>query len=405
MCYSFTGVGQTKYGLNKALQTAKLNNPYLRTQQFNVDISMADTITAHLRPNPILNNQSLQLINSTHYYPYASSASPKSRQIWWQLTKPFILPAHKQNKINYARQSVVLEEKKFAEIERNLLMDVASNWLDIWTSRKQIDVLISAKSNLDTMVATNRLRLKNQVITETELMRTELLSSQYAVRISSAEQAYKNQLANLKVLMGVTEDFTIDTSEVLNYAFTSNLDSLIQIALNQRSDLQSIQSSIQVAEAGIKLQKTQALPTPELGMIVNPQNTIPYVGFFGTIVLPIFSRNQGEIQKATVVKLQAQQELETSKVRAQTEIVNTYNMYKAQEANIVNYKKYLLQSETILTNVRYAYVTGGTTIIDYLEAQRSWIDTQQNYYETLQLYKQSYIQLLYSTGIINKIAQ
>ena len=45
------------------------------------------------------------------------------------------------------------------------------------------------------------------------------------------------------------------------------------------------------------------------------------------------------------------------------------------------------------------------TIIDFLEAQRSWLDTQQQYYETLQLYRQSYIKLLYASGLINKLAQ
>ena len=61
------------------------------------------------------------------------------------------------------------------------------------------------------------------------------------------------------------------------------------------------------------------------------------------------------------------------------------------------------QSEQILTSVKYAYLKGGTTIIDFLEAQRTWFDTKKMYYDELYNYSKSYIQLLYATGLINKL--
>ncbi|MDX2173959.1 MAG: TolC family protein [Bacteroidota bacterium] len=396
---------QSNYNLQKALQTAKVNNPVLKTEIFNLSIAEADIVTAKLRPNIVLNNQSLQLLQTSLFPENTTWANGKNRQVWWQLTKQFQLPSQRRYRIDFAKQNVSLSQKEYSETERNLFLDVAIKWLDVWTTRKQLDILIIAKSNTDSLVVTNKLRLKNQVITQTDLSRTELLSNQYALQINSSEQNYKNEIANLKLLVGVQDNLNIDTTDNFIYVFPDNIDSLLQQGLTLRSDILTLKSAIDVSNSNIKLQKSLAWPTPELGVIYNPQNTVPYAGVFATIQIPIFSRNQGEIQKSNLIKQQAEQELNSTQKQIQTEISTAYDTYKTEKQNLSKYKGIIKQSEDILNNVKYSYLRGGTTIIDFLEAQRSWLDTQQQYYETIQQYKQSYIKLLYASGLINKLAQ
>jgi cobalt-zinc-cadmium efflux system outer membrane protein len=396
---------QTKYSLQQALQAAKTNNPNLKREQFNVNIAETDIITANLRPNPVLNNQSLQLIKQSRFPDNTNWSSHLNRQVWWQVTKPFQMPELRKNKIAYANQNVILNQKAYTETERNLFQDVANKWLDVWSARKQLDILNIAKSNIDSLVNTNKVRLKNQVITTTDLARTELLANQYSVQMSTADQNYKNELVNLKFLLGVSDDIAVDTTDTFSFAFPAHMDVLLQEAIQSRSDIQTLKSTINVADSNIKLQKSMALPVPELGAIFNPQNGAPYAGIYGTIAIPLFSRNQGEIKKSRVLKQQAEQDLIATQSLVQSEIATAYSSYQTQKQNIQNFTHLLSQSQTILNNVKYSYLRGGTTIIDFLEAQRSWLDTQQQYYETLQLYRQSYIKLLYASGIINQIAQ
>jgi len=396
---------QTNYSLQKALQVAKSNNPILKTQFFNVSIAETNIITAKLRPNPILNNQSLQLMKSSYFPANTVWSDGKNRQVWWQLTKQFQLPAQRKYKIDYAKQNVSLSQKEYNETERSLFQDVANKWLDVWTLKKQLEILQIAKNNADSLVKINKLRLKNQVITQTDLSRTELLSNQYGLQLKTAEQNYNNEIVNLKFLIGVQDNLNIDTEDTFNYAFSNNIDSLLQQALINRSDLLALKSTIDVSNSNIKLQKSLAWPMPELGAIYNPQNTIPYAGFFGTIQIPLFSRNQGEIKKSNLIKQQAEQDLLTTQQQIQSEIATAYNLYQTQKSNLVTYKDIIKQSEDILNSVKYSYLRGGTTMIDFLEAQRSWLDTQQQYFESLQLYRQSYIKLLYASGLINKLAQ
>jgi cobalt-zinc-cadmium efflux system outer membrane protein len=146
-----------------------------------------------------------------------------------------------------------------------------------------------------------------------------------------------------------------------------------------------------------------AYPQPEIGLIYNSQNATPLVGIAVSIDLPFFNRNQGEIRKSQIIKDQAEQQLYTLQNQLQTEVSTAYASYRLQQRNMEEFESVLGRSQTILDNVKYAYLKEGTTIIDFLEAQRSWLDTQQQYFEALRQYHQSHIQLLYTTGLIDQL--
>ena len=403
--YCLTASAQTNYTLQQALQTARVNNLVLKTEQLNVSIAQTDIITAKLRPNLVLNNQTIQLMQPSHFPANTSWYNGKNRQVWWQLTKSFQIAGQRKYKIDVANKNVAFAEKNYTERERNLYADVAEKWLEVWTAQKQLDILLTAKSNIDSLVITNQLRYKNQVITQTDLFRTELLSKQYAIQYKTALQEVINRQNELKFLLGIQDNVSIDTADNFLFSIPANIDSLLAQSLQSRSDILTAKSLIEVSNSNIKLQKSLAFPQPELGFIYNPQNTIPYFGIYATIDLPVFNRNQGEIKKSYLLKQQAEQQLFTIQSQLQTEIKTTYASYQLQQQNVQNFQTVLEQSQTILDNVKYTYLKGGTTIIDFLEAQRGWLETQQQYYAALQQYRQSYIQLLYPTGLINQLAQ
>lgn len=395
---------QNNYTLQKALQTARANNPYLKTEQLNIGIAETDIITAKLRPNPILNNQSLQLMQPSQFPASTNWYNGQNRQVWWQLTKPFQVAGQRKYKIDVANKNVSFAEKNYIETERNIFSEVASKWLEVWTAQKQLEIIQIAKSNIDSLVLTNQIRYKNQVITQTDLYRTELLSKQYAIQYKTALQEVINRQNELKFLLGVQENLSIDSNDNFLFTMPQSIDSLLKQSLQNRSDIQTVKSLIDVSNSNIKLQKSLAFPQPELGFIWNPQNTIPYFGIYATVDLPFFNRNQGEIKKSYLLKDQAETQLFTIQSQIQTEISVAFSNYQLQQQNLESFNVLLQQSQTILDNVKYAYLKGGTTIIDFLEAQRSWLETQQQYYNAMQAYRQSYIQLLYATGLINQLA-
>ncbi|MGN7811987.1 TolC family protein [Flavobacterium sp. 22076] len=403
--FSITGIAQTNYSLQKSLQTAKNNNPVLKSQHYDVDIAQSDIVTAKLRPNLIFGFNYIGIAAEKNYAPNTGFFNSANTQTNLQLGKVFQLAGTRKNKIDFASQNSVLTQKNYNEIERNLFQDVGLKWVDVWAAQKQLEIVKKASSNLDSLVIINKVRLKNQVITETDLNRTTLLANQYTLEIRKAEQNLKNELVSLKYLLGAQEEINIDSSDDFVFVLPSNLEDFLQEALDKRTDALASKSILDVANTNINLQKSLAYPQPELGLIYNPQNTIPYVGLYGTIELPFFTRNQGEIKKSNYLKQQAEQNLIATQGLIKTEITNAFNAYQTQKSNLESFSALVSRSESILKSVKYSYLRGGTTIIDFLEAQRSWLDIQQQYYDSMQEYRISYIKLLYASGLINQIAQ
>lgn len=401
----FTASAQSNYTLQQALQTARANNPVLKTEQFNVGVAQADATTARLFINPTFNFNYMNIAAQKYAEPNTNLYSAVNNQYAFQLGKSFQVAGQRKYKIDVANKNVAFTEKNYTETERNLFSEVAAKWLEVWIAQKQLDILITAKNNIDSLVTTNQNRYKNQVITQTDLYRTEVLSKQYAIQYKTALQELVNRQKELQFLLGVQDSISIDTEDNFLFSIPQDIDSLLTHSLQNRSDILTAKSMIDVSNSNIKLQKSLAFPQPELGFFYNPQNAVPYWGIYAAIDLPFFNRNQGEIKKSHLLKQQAEQHLFTVQSQLQTEITNAYASYRLQQQNIENFKTVLQQSQTILDNVKYAYLKGGTTIIDFLEAQRSWLETQQQYYDALQQYRQSYIQLLYTTGLINQLAK
>jgi len=395
---------QTKYSIQGTLAAVRANSPFLKTAGYNINIAQGNVTTSKLRPNPILNNQTLQLANAT-YYPSGTEWNNRvNRQVWWQVTKPFQLPSLRKSKIELANQNVQLFQHGFGETVRNFTFDAANQWLSTWIIGSRLDLLQQAYSNLDSLVRINKVRLRNKVITETDLMRTQLLLEQYNLQLINARKDFKNQIQQLKFFIGSTDSIDVDIESPIEVIpIPNNLDSLFSAASIGRNDLRVAKSEILLAESNIKLQKAIVLPVPELGMIWNPQNSVPYVGFFGTIKIPILDRNQGEIEKSKYMQLQAQQNLKNVELQLRTEVNAAFQTYQTERENLKKFETILSQSQQVLENVRYAYLKGGTTIIDFLDAQRSWFDTRQLYLNQLLSYHQSYLRVLFVTGLINQL--
>jgi len=391
--------------LQDALKAARNNNLQLKAAKFNINIAEADVVTASLRPNLQLNNQSLQMMASDHYKANTQWYNPANRQVWWQLTKTLQIAGQRANKIDFAQKNTDVNKAGYAETERAMFADVATKWLEVWNAQRNLKMINYARQNVDSVVIINKVRLNNQVVTETDFYRTQLLSKQYTLQYTTAKQELNNKVKELMLALGTTDSISVKNDEVFPPAVTQSFKELLDQASKERTDLKLAVSQMAASESNIKLQKSMAIPQPQAGLIYNPQNTVPYAGIYVTIDLPFFDRNQGEIKKSQYLKQQAEQQYTAVQQQVNTELSTAYNSYRTQQQNIEGYKAVLKQSSDILSNVKYAYLKGGTTVIDFLEAQRSWLDVQQQYNDALYLYHQSYIQLLYSTGLINNMTQ
>jgi len=239
-----------------------------------------------------------------------------------------------------------------------------------------------------------------------------LISDQYDIQTRTAQQDLRNRLNDLRLVIGSADSINVALNDsIINPAFTNPLslypsvnasaDSLMQLAAATRTDVRAAEANLESARRNVDLQQVLAKPRNEAGLIWNPQNAVPYAGVFLTLELPVYSRNQGEIQKSRVLQEQAGQAAALVQRQIRAEVQTAYQSFATSRQNIERYVGIRRDADRVLASVRYAYLRGATTLIDLLQAQTSWFDTQTAYYQALYTHRQNYVRLLYVTGQIN----
>lgn len=408
---SFSVSAQTTLTLRETLRQVRQNSPALRVERLNINAAQADQVTANLRPNPVVNNQTLFQLTPTPGAEAVGALSRQRRQFWLQATKEFDVFHKREYRSRFAEANTKVAERSVAETERGLLFDAANRYLDAWYARIQLALLERAKSNIDTLVQLNKVRLKDLVITKTDLTRTQLISDQYDIQTQTAQQELRNRLSELRLVVGSADSVVVALNDsIISPTFSNPLrlypsvnatsDSLFRLASTNRTDVLVAEANIEAAKRNIDLQQVLARPRNEAGFIWNPQNAIPYAGIYVTLEIPAYSRNQGEIQKSKVLREQTDQAAALVQARIRSEVETAYQSFVVSRQNVNRYVAIRRDADQVLASVRYAYLRGATTLIDLLEAQRSWFDTQTQYYQILYTFRQNYVRLLYVTGQI-----
>ncbi|MDX1958655.1 MAG: TolC family protein [Leptospiraceae bacterium] len=397
----------------KSIELVKKNNPILVAKRYDLDLAKADVTTASLYPNPMFNKQILMQArpdtgNSGNPFALPSGGgSPnyldgKYRQDWFQVTQVFPVAGQYQLGIQLAKKNLQLSRDNLLEFERNTLYLVQSKWIDAWYFEEKSKTLEIGRKYLEELIKTNKLRYKNQVITKTELDRTKILFELYSIEINLQRQYSENSLNSLRYLYGISTNVELEEKEFfINEDLTRELSQWIEFGLSKRSDVLVAKSLKESSGANLKLQESNAYPRPDAGLIYNPQNNDPYVGTFLTIPIAVNNRNQGNIQKAKADVLQSSKELEAKENLVVTEIQNSYREFIVLRDNLEKYEKIVQDANEIREIVQYSYLKGGTSVVDYLEVQRNWFQTQIGLIEASVQYRRGYLQLLYLSGRIH----
>lgn len=402
MLLTFSTCGQVSFTFKDALLKASTNNPELKIEAIRIGYADAELVTAKLRPNLMFNNQFLELMenvsNPKQPFVYAN------RQVWYQLTKPMMLGNQRQKRIGMALQTRKISLLELEEKRRIIYNEVGTKWLNLWFHKVELHTILEAKANIDSLLEMNVDRLKSGEIPTIEALRTQLLSEQYELQLMNIRQYYSEDVNDLKTYLNHSDSIDVDvrmTMQVMDVADSE--DSLIGYALANRPDLLLIKEQLGWSNKNLEYQRSLRLPFMELGAIYNPQNGIVYAGTFATISVPLFNRNQGHIKSAMVEVQENNAQIYSHEARIKNEVKKAYQTYQSNRKIMERFQSILMDSRMLLNTITTSYLSRKTSVYDYLEAQRSFLSTQELYYEAMFNYRKSYLELIFATGLINKV--
>ncbi len=394
---------QIKLSLQDALSMAVKHNPFYKVEKFNVEFAKTAITTSSLHPNPTFSLSSQVVSVSKFDVPGTRFLSPDNRQMTFQISKIFQVGGLLKYKVQLAQSDFLVVTSNLNAYEWNMLGEVASKWLDVWYADEKLKLIGQARLNADTLVKINQIRLKNQVITTTEFSRTQINEEQYKLMQFSARQSLKSEQNNLALLLGRNDSILIDKKEQWFPAILpQRYDSLLHMALGNRKEIEMSRNKAIKAKIDVSLQKSIAKPQPEIGLNYSPQNRIPYMGLTVVLPLPVSDKNQGEIARAKIAVDQADATTNAYLLQVEKEVRNAFDEYNTNKNNWEKYKELIYKSEVVLQTVKMSYLKGGTTILDYLEAEKSWFDMQNQYFEATFSYRKSYLQLLFTCNYSTK---
>ena len=189
-----------------------------------------------------------------------------------------------------------------------------------------------------------------------------------------------------------------------------DLPSLITTAQNNRADVLAALKNKEVAEKTLKLARANRVMNMDVSFtntyfarisnIIEPTPSYNMVG--GGIAMPLRFSNkyQGELKMAETQIKQANIQYQAVELRIAVQVTQAYNQYKAAQRKVEQFNLQLLQqSKKVLEGKIYSYKRGATSLLEVLNAQRTFNEIQLNYYETLLSYSSSLVELERSAGI------
>ncbi len=377
----------------------RANNPALLAGKINIDESRADEITAYLRPNPDLNFGWDQLtpFSGSPFRPIAQSYAYGSINYLHERQ-------HKRElRLLSAKNGTAIAISTQADLERNLMFNLRDSFVRVLQAKAVMSV---AKENLeyyDKEIAINQERFKAGAIAKVDFQRVELQRVQYESDLQSAAVNLRTAKIDLLALVRSTAPVeTFDVQETFEYTEpVSTLEELRRIALEMRPDLQEATHTLEKARTDYRLAVANGSSDPTFGIDGShqppPLNT--YVGFSVNIPFRIFDRNQGEKLRTQLDINRTQKLLDASSVTAVHDVDSAYATLENTVTLLRPYKaRYLQEAGEIRATVSYAYEHGAASLIEFLDAQREYRDTQLNYVNLVGAYFSAANQVNFSVG-------
>ena len=386
--------------LEQAIQLALQQNHNLLAARTTIQQNEAEEITANLRPDPVLMGDS-QFLPIFQPSTFSADYLDNTAQFDVGLSYLFERGKKRQNRLQTAKDQTAVTRSLVADNERTLTFSVATDFINVELAESTLELANQDLKSFQETVDITEARYKAGNIGLDDFLKMKLQLLQFQTDVAQARLARVQGLSDLRQLLGysqVSADY--DVAGSFDYQpMKGGLEDLQATALTSRPDLRAAQQGITAANSAFRLQKaigkrdvTGQIDYTHLGYLNN-------VSLFGSMQLPIFDRNQGEIKRAGFAITQAQEQQLYANGQVLTDVRDAYEGLKANDEVVGLYRSgYLDDAQQSRDITDYAYKRGAASLLDFLDAERTFRATQLGYRQALASYLQTLEQLREAVG-------
>jgi cobalt-zinc-cadmium efflux system outer membrane protein len=390
----------TRISLDDAIRLALQHNHALQAARSTILQFQAMEITANLRPNPVLtwDAQFLPFFNPNKF---SADYIDNTAQFDAGIGYTFERGKKRQHRLQAARDQTAVTRLTVTDNERQLVFNVAQQFVGVLLAQSTLDFAEKDLESFQKTVDISEARRRAGDMSEGDLLKIKLQLLQFQTDVSAAKLAKVQAIAALRQLVGfesVPDQFDVE-GELDYQPVRAGLDDVKALALRTRPDLQAAQQNVIAARSQESLAEANA--KRDFGAAADYSHVSASSGasFFFNIQLPIFDRNQGEIARTRFAITQSQELANEAAEQVLSDVVDAYAALRTNDQIIQLYRGgYVDQAQQSRDISEYAYRRGAASLLDFLDAERTYRANQLAYRQALASYMTALEQMRQAVG-------
>jgi cobalt-zinc-cadmium efflux system outer membrane protein len=396
---------ESRLTMDQAIEEAIQNNLNLLAERLNLSIADARLITAKLKPNPVFSFSGDHLDLAGTGFNESNGGGPP--EISWRVDVPIERGRKRDLRIATANYEREIAGARLVDSLRKLKLDVTLGCVEVIQAKANLALAQDNLRTFEELVQTNAVRVKAGSIAPLDLTRSQVAMLQFRRNVRQAELSLLTTKTKLQNLLGrkvPLDDFDLlDELKVPLHLAELQLGFLQELALERRPDLHVLELTQARSQSELRLELALGKVDYTWGAEYRRQQGINgksnSLGFFFSVPLPFYNRNQGEIARVRAEQEQIQRQMQALKAQMQMEVKTAYEEFRSARELVESIERDLLKpAEQARDTSAYVYRSGASSLIEFLDAQRAFNETMQSYQEAQASYRRALVQLNATVG-------
>ncbi len=393
--------------ITEAEATFLRQNLLLYAEKFRIEAARALVLQARLWPNPTFSVEQVDF-----FAPYTADLRPlgtfpRFYQVAANFSQTLLTAGKRLHNIALQKAALHIQEAAFVDLLRNLRYDLHVTLRALQRDQIVLSTLARQETLLTDLASRYELLARSQLVPEVEYLRLQSLLQSLRTTRQQQQLTYEENQNRLRQLLNLPirdRNVWIDTMGFWPPADTTipSLDSLLRLAPG-RPDVRLAAYQLAYDEANLRLQKAYAYP--DVALLANYDRLGGYrigqLGFGIGVTLPLWNRNQGQIQAAQALKQTSATLYENALLTAQSEILSAWR-------NLTRLKRQWSQTNPTLlaayqdaeARYRLALQNQRTSFLAYIDFFQSYREIVLSLTELTFTYYQAQARLQQVTAII-----
>ena len=363
--------------LPQAEQQFFQNNLAVLAQQYNVTVAQAQTVQARLIDNPSLYVEQ-DVLRRRIVRPSVPEGTVGSEAIV-TVQQLFSLAGRRKAAGLAAQQGAVVEQYTLQDLLRNLRYQLRTTFYDLYFKQRTLKAYATEITSLSRTVGLYQTQFEKGNIALKEVIRLRA----FLFTLQSERQSLLNDVASdqtdLHVLLrDATGSQYVPVADLVRTRGLTldgySEQALVDTALMHRTDLNARRATLQQQNLNLKLQQKLAVPDLAVGYTYDKAGS--YINNYNALTLgmavPLFNRNQGNIQVAKAQIAGNQLLVEQQQLVVQSEVHQAYQLAARNDELFRNTDGDTAPFARLMVGIEQSYAKRILSVVEYLDFFESY---------------------------------